>query len=237
MIGKQYRTLSRVVNRMGPFKHATQKGELSHGDIAGGGKIVRTLGGAHYVFALTDDKSDMTEIHLLKKKSEAFPQLKKFAAKLKAQRNPMQRFKSDDKGEFDSAACKEWMQTERIQWEPTTPYNPYQNGVTERCFRTIFARTRAMLYDAGLPNNKWGEALSTAVYLKNGSPTKSLKGITLYESDTGKPDLSNLRNFGGVAHHHNDEPKSSKLSNHGTKCVFLGYEGRNRYRLWDPLVQ
>lgn len=37
---------------MDPFKHATQKGKLSHGDIAGGGKIVRTLGGAHYVLLL-----------------------------------------------------------------------------------------------------------------------------------------------------------------------------------------
>ena len=194
MIGKQHRTPSRVVNRMDPFKRATQKGELSHGDIAGGGKIVRTLGGARYVFALTDDKTDMTEIHLLKKKSEAFPQLKKFAAKLKAQGNPMQRFRSDNGGEFDSTACKEWMQTERIQWEPTTPYNPHQNGVAKRCFRTIFARTRAMLYHAGLLNNQWGEAISTAVYLKNRISTKSLKGTTPYESDTGgKPDLSNLR--------------------------------------------
>ena len=114
MIGKQHRTPSRVVNRMDPFKRATQKGELSHGDIAGGGKIVRTLGGARYVFGLTDDKTDMTEIHLLRKKSEAFPQLKKFAAKLKAQGNPMQTFRSDNRGEFDSTACKEWMQIEGI---------------------------------------------------------------------------------------------------------------------------
>ena len=89
-----------------------------------------------------------------------------------------------------------------------------------------------MLYDAGLPNNQWGEAIPTAVYLKNRSPTKSLQRITLYESDTGgKPDLSNLRRFGCVAYHHNEDPKRTKLSNQGIKCVFLGYEGRNQYRL------
>ena len=64
----------------------------------------------------------------------------------------MQRFRSDNGGEFDSTTCKEWIQTEGVQWEPTTPYNPPQNGVAKRCFRTIFARIRAMLYDAGLPN-------------------------------------------------------------------------------------
>ena len=92
-----------------------------------------------------------------------------------------------------------------------------------------------MLYNVSLPNNQWGKAISTAVYLKNRSPTKSLKGITPYESDTGgKPDLSNLRRFGCVAYHHNEDPKRTKLSNQGIKCVFLGYEGRNQYRLWDP---
>ena len=45
---------------------------------------MQILRGAQYVFSLTDDKTDMTEIHLFKKKSKAFPQLKKFAAKLKA---------------------------------------------------------------------------------------------------------------------------------------------------------
>ncbi len=46
MIGKQHRTPSRVVNRMDLFKRTTQKNELSHGDIARGEKIGRTLGGA-----------------------------------------------------------------------------------------------------------------------------------------------------------------------------------------------
>ena len=30
-----------------------------------------------------------------------------------------------------------------IQWETTVPYNPHQNGVAERGFRTIFNRLRA----------------------------------------------------------------------------------------------
>ena len=88
--------------------------------------------------------------------------------------------------------------------------------------------TQVMLYNADLSNNSWGEAISTAVYLKNRSPTKSLKEITPYESDTGgKPDRSNLRRFDCVAYHHNKDPKRTKLNNQGIKCVFLGYEGRN----------
>ena len=48
----------------------------------------------------------MMEIQLLIKKSKAFPQLKKFAAKLKPQENPMQRLKSNNRGKFDSIVCK-----------------------------------------------------------------------------------------------------------------------------------
>lgn len=62
-----------------------------------------------------------------------------------------------------------------------------------------------------------------------------LKGITLYEFDTGrKPNLSNMRRFGCVTWHHNEDPKRTKPSNQGITCVFLHYEGHNQYRLWDP---
>ena len=91
------------------------------------------------------------------------------------------------------------------------------------------------MYDAGLPNNQWGETISTAVYLKNRSPTKSLKEITSYEANTGrKPDLSNLHRFGCIAYHYDENPQKKKLSNQGIKCQFLVYERRNQYRLFVP---
>ncbi len=155
-MGKHHRTPSRVINRIDPYKRATKKEELSHGDLAKGGKITCTLGGSRIVFVLTDDLTNLTEIHLLRKESEVFSLLQKYAGKQKAEGNPMQMFRSDNGGEFDSAACKKWMEIEGIQWETTTPYNPHQNGVAEKCFRTLFERTRSIFYDAGLPNNQWG---------------------------------------------------------------------------------
>ncbi len=63
------------------YKRAIKKeklshGDLSHGDLAGGGKKTRSLGGSRIVFGLTDDLTDLTEIYLLRKKSEAFSRLK-----------------------------------------------------------------------------------------------------------------------------------------------------------------
>ncbi len=83
VIGKHRRTSSRVINCMDPYKRATKKEELSHGDLAGCGKITHTLGGSCIIFNLTDDLTDLTEIHLLRKKSEAFFRLKNYAAKRK----------------------------------------------------------------------------------------------------------------------------------------------------------
>lgn len=56
----------------------------------------------------------MTEIYPFKKKSEVFLRLKKFAAKLKAQKNLMQRFKSNNGNKFDLTAYKNQMQIEGI---------------------------------------------------------------------------------------------------------------------------
>ena len=83
-IGKQSRKPSRVPRRQDPVKRAIKPGQGTHADIAGGETIVRTLGGARYVLALTDDVTDMTETHLLKKKSDAFGALKAYTAKMKA---------------------------------------------------------------------------------------------------------------------------------------------------------
>ncbi len=53
-----------------------------------------------------DDLTDLTEIHLLREKSEVFSRLKKYIAKRKAESNPIERSGGDNGGEFDLAACK-----------------------------------------------------------------------------------------------------------------------------------
>ncbi len=54
------------------------------------------------------------------------------------------------------------------------PYALYRNGVAERQFRTIFERVRAVLYDSGLPEEFWGEALAYTVYTKERLPSSVL---------------------------------------------------------------
>ena len=57
-----------------------------------------------------------------------------------------------------------------------------QNSVAECMNRTLVETLRSMLADAKLPHSFWAEALSTAVYLKNRSPTKALKDMSTFEA-------------------------------------------------------
>ena len=62
---------------------------------------------------------------------------------------------------------------------------------------------RCMLVDSGLPHRFWVEALSTAAYLINRSPTKTLSDMTPLQAWFGKkPNVKHLRVFGCAAYPH-----------------------------------
>lgn len=57
--------------------------------------------------------------------------------------------------------------------------------------RTLKERSRSMLIEAELPETLWGEAIRTAMFLVNRSPSSAVKGKTPYELWYGtKPDVS-----------------------------------------------
>jgi len=61
-----------------------------------------------------------------------------------------------------------------IQRQRSPPYSPQQNGVTKRANRTIMECARSVILAQGLELEFWGEAVNTAVYIKNQCPTKAL---------------------------------------------------------------
>jgi hypothetical protein len=86
--------------------------------------------------------------------------------------------------------------------ETTAPYSAQQNGVSERCNRTVVDPARFMLKAAGMPNVFWAEAFNTAVFITNMIPTRALpKGTTPFKKWFGrKPDIKNLRTFDCLAY-------------------------------------
>ena len=93
-----------------------------------------------------------------------------------------------------------------------------------------------MLRTSKLPHKFWAEALATAVYLRNCSPTKGVKGITPFGALTGeKPNVDHLKTFGCAAYAHVPKVERQKLDSMSQKCIFLGYGTETKgYRLYDP---
>ena len=132
--------------------------------------------------------------------------------------------RTDNGGEYVSTKFEDYLKSEGIRHECTVPKTPEQNGVAERMNRTLVETMHSMLIDAKLLHTFWAEAISTAVYLRNRSPTKVLKDMTPFEAwMKQKPCVDHLRVFGCVAYAHVAKDERKKLDSKSTKCIFLGY--------------
>jgi hypothetical protein len=99
--------------------------------------------------------------------------------------------------------------------------------------RTLLEKAHCMLFNAGLGKEFWAEAVSTACYLVNRSPTTSIECKTPEKVWSGKPaNYSNLKVFGCPAYFHVNE---GKLESRAKKGIFIGYRMNVKgYKLWCP---
>lgn len=81
-------------------------------------------------------------------------------------------------GEYEDHDFQNFRLNHSIQWEPTVPGTPQQNGVAERLGQTLMRKASTILRDAGLDNRYWDEVVRTANCLRNRSLVAS-KSITL----------------------------------------------------------
>ena len=159
-----------------------------------------------------------------KKKSEAFDRFKEFKALVENQtKKKIKVLRTDNGGEFCSKEFEEFCKKCGIARQKTTPYTPQQNGVAERMNKTLMERARSMLSGVGLGQEFWAEAVETACYLVNRSPSSVLEDKTPQEVWIGKkPSLSNLTVFGCDAYVHVPNQKRTKLDSKSKKCIFIG---------------
>jgi len=126
-----------------------------------------------------EDATKRTDESILKYNSEALEKFKKWkAVGEKESGKQVKRFRTDGGGAYTSKKLAEYLKSEGIFKETTTPYTPQSNGLVERANSTIMERVRCMLDDAGLSKKYWAFAVSVMVYLKNCTPTRSVVGKT-----------------------------------------------------------
>lgn len=230
-MGKQHRT---------PFTNSTPTRAdsllaLVHSDVCGPMQI-SSCSGMRYFVTFTDDYSRMSYVYFLKSKNEVFDKFREYKALVENQSGKkIKVFRSDNGTEYVNSQFKDYFRESGIQFHPSAPYTPEQNGVAERLNRTLVEKARCMLSQAGLPARLWAEATNTAVYLKNRSPTKVLNGKTPHEVWSGKiQSLKHLRVFGCKVMLHIPKQKRSKWQSKAREQVFLGYcENTKTYRVCD----
>jgi len=210
-----------------------------HSDVWGP-VTISSHSGAHYFVSFIDDYSRKVWVYFLKHKSDVFSTFKTWKAQVETQTGKkIKYFRTDNGTEYREKEFLAFCDSEGITRHYTVKRTPQQNGVAERMNRTLTERARCMRLNAGLPKVFWAEAVNTACFLINKSPSSAIDFKIPQEVWSGKPvNLLDLRIFGCPAYVHVPDKERSKLDPKSRKCIFLGYEkGVKGYRLWDPEAQ
>ena len=213
----------------------TEPLSLVHSDLHGP-LPVQTFSHCRYWISFIDDYSRFAHVFLLKNKSEALAAFKRYKALVENQLGCSIKALRDDKGgeyvshEFDQLTWEAGISRQR-----TAPGTPQQNGVAERFNRTSEERITAMLADAGLPLQFWGEAMNAYMEVHNVCPTSAVPDTTPHQRFLKVlPDISHLRRFGSPAFVHVPKKERKHLQSHTRKCIMLGYQpGTKAWRFWD----
>jgi hypothetical protein len=209
--------------------------DLIHSDVWQAPVV--SLGGARYFVSFIDNFSRRCWVYPIRRKADVLAVFKTFKARVELEfEKKIKCLRIDNGGEYTSDEFDNFCQHEGIKRQFTTAYTPQQNGVAERMNKTLLERTRAMLKAAGLGKSFWAEAVNTACYVINRSPSTAIELKTPMEMWTGKPsDYSQLHIFGSPVYVMYNTQEVSKLDSKSRKYVFLGYaDGVKGYRLWDP---
>ena len=216
-------------------KSSTRVLEIVHSDVCGPMKTP-SLSGAKFFVTFVDDFSRKIFVYFIKNKSDVFKTFKIFKAAVELETGEkVKMLRSDNGGEYVNREFTEFLKQEGIRRQLTVPYTPQQNGIAERVNRTLVEMGRCMIIDSSVCEFLWAEAINTAVFLRNRSPTKVLQDLTPYEAWGGrKPNVSYLEVFGRKGIVLDKMPKRSKFSAKGNECIMVGYaEESKAYRLYD----
>lgn len=203
--------------------------EIIHSDVYGpinpptwnGNKyFVTFLDFTHYIMAF-----------LIKSKEGVPRKFKEYVKRVEARWDKcVSKLRCDNGKEFNNDKVITWCEDKGIELDRTVSYKPQLNRRAERLNRILMNKARALLFESKLQKELWGEALLTAVYLTNRSPTDSLKLTSNKMWEDKKPNLKNLQIFGCEAYVKILKPL--KKLERSEKCIFIGYTSTG-YRLWD----
>ena len=151
-----------------------------------------------YFVTFIDQKSKYTWLTMIQTKDMVLDAFMNFQNYVTNQYNvKIKVFRSDNGGEYTSTAFKNHLAKHGILHQTSCPYTPQQNGVAERKNRHLMEVARSVMFQTNVPKRFWSDAVMTACYLINRTPTRILGDLTPFEVlNNPKPFIDHLRVFG-----------------------------------------
>jgi hypothetical protein len=223
-----------------PFKPSdtdyTEPLQLISSDVCGPMRTT-SLGGNNYFLTVVDHATDYSIVQALKTKDQAPSAIKSTIEWLETQTDrKVKAIRTDNGKEYVNKALDDYLKSKGIHHEGTIPYSPQMNGKAERLNRTLLDKARSLLHNTTLPKYMWSDAVVTANYLRNRTPTSS-SHKTPYERMWNKtPDLQHLRAFGATAYAHiPKEKRASKFDPRAHTGIMVGYALQSKgWRVYLP---
>ncbi|GKD30387.1 retrovirus-related pol polyprotein from transposon TNT 1-94 [Tanacetum coccineum] len=133
--------------------------------------------------------------------------------------------------EFVNQVMSKYYEGVGIFHQKSVPRTPQQNGIVERCNRTLVEAARTMMIFSKAPMFLWAEAVATACYTHNRSLIHTRHTKTPYELvHDKKPDLTFFRVFGALCYPTNDSENLGKFQ----AKADTGYApSRKGYRIYN----
>lgn len=189
-----------------------------------------TYSGSKYWLLVVDDATDKCWSAFLTSKGKLPERIIKLLKNINLEYKYVVKFiRLDDAGENKSLQKQADALNLGIKFEFTGPGTPQYNGRSERKFAVLYARVRAMLNTARVPQNIregiWAEAAQYATDIENiiVSANKPISSDNQFYKTTGST-IKSLRVFGEVAVVEDSKTRKihGKLVNRGKPCLFLG---------------
>ena len=106
--------------------------ELVHSDVCSP-MPVNSIGGSRYFVTFIDDFLRHTYVYFIKHKDEVLAKFKEFNSVVKNHTGKnVTTFRTNNGSEYCSREFESFLKEEGIAHQLTVPYNPAQNGVSER---------------------------------------------------------------------------------------------------------
>ncbi|KAK3026910.1 hypothetical protein RJ639_041094 [Escallonia herrerae] len=159
-------------------------------------------GGARYFVTFIDDFSRKVWVYFTKHKSKVFNVFKPWKARVEKQTSKkLKYFRLDNGMEYKDEEFLQFCKDEGIIRHFSVKRTPEQNGVAKRMNITLLEQAKCMRLNADFPKSFCAEAVKTACYLINYSPSSAINHQVPEENE-----------------------ERSKLDPKSKECIFLRYE-------------